>query len=412
MHILYVVHGYKPAFRFGGPIWSVCAVAEEMVARGHRVTVFATNSNLNEDLDVPVDQPIQVDGVEVWYFKHLDLMRKYFWWLPYLSQSMGYLYAPAMRRAIIEILPSVDLVHTQMPFVYPGAIAGHLANSAHKPLFYNQRGSFHSERLKYRGLKKKLYIDLIEKPIMRKASGLIALTTEEVDSYRALGIQTPCHIIPNGIDIARFRRTARPDSLLDLQITSTSQVILFLGRLHPSKGVDLLVDAFSKIAVRHPDAVLVVAGPDEHGFAQELSNEAAQRNLTGRVILPGMVEGDRKIELLARSDLFVLPSTGEGFSIAILEALASGTPVIISPECHFPEVAQVGAGVIIERNVELLATAISKFLSDPQRLKTAADAAYTLARDHYGWIPIVDRLEKTYRSTIDQLNEEKVAGVT
>ena len=77
MHILYVTHGYKPAYRIGGPIWSVSAVAEGMVARGHRVTVFTTNSNLDEDLDVPVDRPVLVDGVEVWYFRRRDPIKKY-----------------------------------------------------------------------------------------------------------------------------------------------------------------------------------------------------------------------------------------------------------------------------------------------------------------------------------------------
>lgn len=406
MHILYVLHGYKPAFRFGGPIWSVSAVAEEMVARGHRVTVFTTNSNLNEELDVAVDRPTQVDGVEVWYFRHVDLMKKFFWWSSYLSQSMGFLFAPAMRRSIGEILPSVDVVHTQMPFVYPTTIAGRLAISAQKPLFYNQRGSFHPERLKYRGLKKRLYIEFIEKPIMRRAAGLIALTASEIDSYRDLGIETPCYLIPNGIDVGRFRRTSRPETLSDLQIAETSRVILFLGRLHPSKGVDLLVEAFLRIATRHPEAMLVIAGPDEHGFAERMRTEIAQHDLASRVIWPGMVVGDRKLDLLARADLFVLPSTGEGFSIAILEALASATPVIISPECNFSEVAEAGAGMVVARDAELYANAISHFLSDSESLTLAADRAYALARDKFAWKPIVDRLEKIYQSAIEPLKKE------
>src|SRR5882757_985285 len=242
MHLLYVTHGYKPAYRFGGPIMSVSAMAEGMVERGHRVTVFTTNSNLDQQLNVPVNCPVEVDGVTVWYFENVDLQAKYFWWSRYVSQSMGYLYTPALKSVMRGMLPSVDIVHTQMPFIYPSMIAGRLAAASGTPLFYNQRGVFHPERLRYRGLKKRLYIDLVEKPLMRRATGLIALTPEEVDSYHRLGIRTPCHLIPNGVDVGRFRRKAQPNAFANLGIADTTKVILFLGRLHPSNGVDVRLD--------------------------------------------------------------------------------------------------------------------------------------------------------------------------
>jgi glycosyltransferase involved in cell wall biosynthesis len=404
MHILYVTHGYKPAYRIGGPIWSVSSVAEAMVKRGHRVTVFTTNSNLDEDLDVPVDQPVHVDGVEVWYFRRRDLVKKYFWWLKYVSQSMGFLVTPALAPAMRKLLPSVDIVHTQMPFVYPTMVAGRLAISANKPLFYNQRGVFHPTRLGYRALKKRLYIELVEKPIMRRASGLIALTPDEIDSYRALGIETPCHVVPNGIDVAQFRRTPRMASLSALDIKESDQVILFLGRLHPSKGVDLLVDAFFRIISRHPDALLVIAGPDEHGFAEKIRSEVARQDLEHRILIPGMVMGDLKTDLLARADLFALPSMGEGSSMAILEALASGTPVIISPECNCPVVDEVKAGAVVERDANLIAQAISRFLSDKVLSSVASEAAYSLARDKLGWPSIVDKLERIYLGALQPVH--------
>jgi glycosyltransferase involved in cell wall biosynthesis len=400
MHILYVTHGYKPAYRIGGPIWSVSSVAEGMAARGHRVTVFTTNSNLDEDLDVPVDQPVLVDGVEVWYFRRQDLIKKYLWWSKYVSQSMGFLVTPALAPAMRRLLPAVDIVHTQMPFVYPTMVAGRLAISAKKPLFYNQRGVFHPTRLGYRALKKRLYLELVEKPIMRRASGLIALTPDEIDSYRALGIETACHVVPNGIDVAQFRRAPATASLSGLGIKETDQVILFLGRLHPAKGVDILVDAFFRIASQHPDALLVIAGPDEHGFAETIRTEAARRNLDDRIRIPGMVVGDLKKDLLARADLFVLPSMGEGSSMAILEALASATPVIISPECNCPVIDKVKAGAIVERDANLFAQAISRFLSDPAQRSAASEAAYDLARDGLGWPGIIDKLERIYLSAL------------
>lgn len=110
--------------------------------------------------------------------------------------------------------------------------------------------------------------------------------------------------------------------------------------------------------------------------------------------------GDLKIELLARADLFVLPSIGEGLSMAVLEALASGTPVILSPECNFPVVEEAKAGAVVERDAKLVAQTISRFLSDKALSKTASEAAYNLARDKFGWPSIVGKLEGIYQSVI------------
>jgi glycosyltransferase involved in cell wall biosynthesis len=398
MHILFAVHGYKPAYRFGGPIWSVSAIAEELAARGHRVSVFTTNSNLDQTLDVPVDQPIEVNGVTVWYFHVLDIQRKFFWWSKYVSQSMGFLYTPALKAALRRILPTVDVVHTQMPYIYPTMITGKEAIKLGKPLFYHQRGVFHPERLKYRGLKKRIYISLIEKPIMRKATALIALTQDEVVSFRRLGINTPCHIVPNGVDVRNFRLMPRSDSDLKIEISAEAKVILFLGRLHPTKGVDVLVEAFFQIAAIHPEAWLILAGPDEHAAASQLKEQVKQKGLSERVILTGMVLDEQKADLLARADVFVLPSTGEGQSMAIMEALASGTPVVISPECNFSVVEEMGAGKVVRREPASVARAISYYLSDPARALKASESAYTFAREKLSWKSVVDTLEEIYRS--------------
>ena len=169
---MYTVHGYKPAYRIGGPIISVSAKAEMLVKKGHKVTVFTTNSNLDEDLDVPTGQAIDVNGVEVWYFKREALLKKWLFFIPYISKSMGYLYAPKMRSALDELVPNVDIVHTHLPFIYPTHAAARAAFKYGKPLFYHQRGVFDPERLKYRPLKKCTFIHFIEKPIFQRANTL------------------------------------------------------------------------------------------------------------------------------------------------------------------------------------------------------------------------------------------------
>ena len=201
MRILYAVHAYKPSFRVGGPVLSVSSAAERLVRKGHEVIVFTTNSNLDEDLDVPVNQPADVEGVEVWYFKRQEPVQKWLPFIPYLSRSLGFLYCPAMKPALDRIVPGVDVVDTHMPFVYPTYAAAHAAFRHQRPLFYHQRGNFNPARLRFRAAKKRLYIAAIERPIMRRATTLIALTEAEREGFRALGVDTHCEVIPNGIDL-------------------------------------------------------------------------------------------------------------------------------------------------------------------------------------------------------------------
>jgi glycosyltransferase involved in cell wall biosynthesis len=301
-----------------------------------------------------------------------------------------------LRAAMAEILPSLDIVHTQMPFVYPTQLAARMAIKAGTPVFYHQRGVLQPEHLRYRGLKKRIYIRLVELPIMRRAAGLIALTARERDAFLSFGVKSPCHIVPNGVDVNLYADAPGGAAGADLGLPSGRKYILFMGRLHPTKGVDLLGEAFVKIADAHPDAMLVLAGPDEQNRLDDLLAQFRSRGLADRVLACGMVMGERKLELLARADLFVLPSAGEGLSIAVLEALASRTAVVLSPECHMPIVEEAGAGTVVERNADRIAETLDRYLSDDALLSRTKHSAYVLARDHFDWGRILDQMEGIY----------------
>lgn len=400
MRILFAVHGYKPAFRLGGPVISVSALAENLVARGHEVIVFTTNSNLDEDLDVPTDRPVQVEGVEVWYFRRDDFIQNRIPFLPYLAKSIGFLYAPRMRGELDRVVPTVDIVHTHLPFVYPTYAASRAAIRHGKPMFYHQRGVFDPKRLGFRSWKKRVYIRLFERQVLRRANTLVALTSAEVTSYRSLGVSTRCEVIPNGIDVDRYRTSPAGDVDLRWRIPPMSQVLLFMGRIHPIKGADLLVDAFLSIANRIPSAVLVMAGPDEFGLEQQMRVRVERSGLASRVIFTGMVSGEDKLDLLARADLFCLPSDAEGFSIAILEALASGTPVLISPGCHFSEVQKVGAGVVVEPEGPGFVAALLELLEHPEELRRMGARGRELVSEKYGWDRITDQMIAAYERAL------------
>lgn len=408
MRVLFAVHGYKPAWRVGGPIISVSALAEGLVRSGHRVTVFTTNSNLDEDLDVPVDQPVDVEGVEVWYFRREEWIKQMLPWVPYLSKSMGFLYAPEMAGRLEELVPLVDVVHTHLPFVYPTWASARAARRHGKPLFYHQRGVFDPARLRFRSMKKSLFIGAIEKPTMRSATTLIALTEAEVASYRALGVETPCRVVPNGIDVSAYAGGDRGRAEARWGLSPDDQVILFLGRLHPIKGADRLLDAFLKVASRNPRAVLVLAGPDEWHLESKFREALSGAGLLARVRFPGMISGRDKVDLLARADLFSLPSDAEGFSMAVLEALASGTAVLLSPGCHFPEVEKAGAGRIVSLEPAAIANALDGLLADAPRLRSMGERGRAFVRETYSWDRIAATMVEVYAEGIERVRRARV----
>jgi glycosyltransferase involved in cell wall biosynthesis len=376
-------------------------LAEALVRRGHEVIVFTSDSNLDQTLEVPTERAVDVDGVQVWYFKRWLPLRRFLPGVTYVSKSIGFLYSPHMAEVLNRTVPSVDVVHTHLPFNYPTYAAARAAFAHGKPLFYHQRGVFDPERLKFRSLKKTLYLKFVEIPILRRATTLIALTDAEVLTYRRLGVDTPCRVIPNGID-APQRDSRGPDLLNPLGIQPEHKLILFLGRIHPIKGADRLLDAFKRIQESFPEALLVLAGPDEFGLESALRKQSEVLLRTRRVIFPGMVTGSLKAQLLARADLFCLPSDAEGFSMAALEAMASRTAVLLSPGCHFPEVVSHGAGVISDPAPEALSVALARLLADPESLTRMGRAGASLVAERYSVGRTADLTLDAYREGLDR----------
>jgi glycosyltransferase involved in cell wall biosynthesis len=389
MRILYAIAGYKPAWELGGPVTAVSATAEALVRKGHQVTVVTTNANFGADLDVPLDRPVDVGGVTVWYFHREEPLRRLLPFVPYVAGSLGYLYAPRMRSVLEDLVPRADVVDTQTPFVYPTYAASRAALAHGKPLFYHQRGMFLPPHLGHRRVKKQIYLELFEKPALRRASALIALTDAEREAFRGLGLSAPCEVIPNGVHVPAPAGDAAARALARWGIPPESPVILFLGRMQPGKGADELIDAFTRVRREHPGATLVMAGTDR-------DNLAARRARTEGILFTGFVTGADKSDLLERAAVFCLPSDGEGLSNAMLEALAHGTAVMLSPGCNFPDAEAAGAGVTVPKDAAAMAEALTRLLADRDRLRLMGRAGRRLVEARYSWDVVIERLLDVY----------------
>ena len=235
------------------------------------------------------------------------------------------------------------------------------------PYVVSAHGMLDRWALNHKHARKKLYSAVAERRNLLGAACLHALTRTEAEDYRRFGVQAPTVVIPNGVDTpskvdARVF-TGRFPQLLG------KRVVLFLGRIHPKKGLDLLLEAWGGLHARHSDAHLVIAGPDAGQILPHLQEMVKQNSLGASVTFAGMLTGDVKWSALAHAHVFVLPSRSEGFSAAVLEALSCGTPVAITHPCNFPAVSQSGAG----------------WVTDPeaQNIQTVLDTALRLAPDEH-----------------------------
>lgn len=272
--------------------------------------------------------------------------------------------------------------------------AARLAQRVGKPYVITPHGMLDPWCLRQSRLKKAIALRLGYRSMLDRAAVLHALTTDEAGSFRTLGLMARVEIVPNGVSLADAESTANCDPF-DLPGLGGRPYVLFLGRLHFKKGLDFLGDAFKVLARRLPDVHLVVAGPDE-GAKSDFIRRIVDGATANRVHVVGPLVGEEKWAALRGAACFCLPSRQEGFSVAVLEAMACGTPVVISPECHFLEVGSHGAGLVVPLDSGALADALSRILADPLAREAMGRSARNLIRTRYAWDRIVEQMNVVY----------------
>lgn len=393
VRILFTSIGYKPAWKLGGPVPVLVAIAEELARRGHEVWVAATDSNLTERLEVDTSRWHEMEGVRVRYFPMVDPPYRR---IPHASfrRSNGEYAAPELRQWLNGEHKPFDIVHSHLGFLYANRHAAAYCRKTGTPYVYQAHGVFDPVRLRHRPFRKWLALTLWEKRACATASTLVALTEYEAQSYRRLGLRNPIEVIPNGVDLPPA--VEKGDGPL---------TCLFLSRLHPLKGVDALVEAAGIVAREDPTIRFLVAGPDEAGIEDELRKRSAECGANVQFL--GTVAGEKKERLLHDSHLFLLATESEGFSIAILEALAHGCGVLTTPGAHFPELEPTGAGRILAKDPRAFADTILALAADRDRVRAMGRAARNLVEQRYSWDRVVDLYEDLYSRLVSPVEPNR-----
>ena len=247
---------------------------------------------------------------------------------------------------------------------------------------------------------KRLYNFIVGKKIIRNASAWIAVTSAEFPHFESYGIPTSrVTVIPNGVckedfpvvDINAFRLSKG---------LSYNPIILFMGRLNPIKGPDLLLRAFALVRDRISDYQLVFAGPDE-GMQSALVEMAKQEGVIDRVHFLGFVSGNDKSAAYHMASLLVVPSRQEAMSIVALEAGICGTPVLLTDQCGFGEIKTINPGLEVPASPNGIADGLVRLLAKPDELKEISFAFEKFVSERYSWNFIVERYLNLYKDLLE-----------
>lgn len=347
-----------------------------------KVDLITTNANNFEKLDVPLNIWINKNNYRVQYFDC--------WYRSDLIISLS------LQKWLFKHVVDYSIIHTHTVFAPLISFTHWLCRFRDIPYIATPHGMLEPWALSHKAWKKQFYYDLLEKPSLQKAGAIQGTASSEAGNVKSLGFKNTI-FVPNGIHRQEF------DKLVNSEIfyqqfpkTQNKTLILFLARIDPKKGLDLLAPAFAKAHSLFPQTHLVVAGPDSIGFLPTVENYFYEAGCLDAVTFTDILTGSLKQAALAVANLYVAPSYSEGFSMSVLEGMASGLPCVITTGCNFPEAAIAKAAHVVNIEADAIADALIECLSNPQEAKAMGDRAREFIFQNYTWEQAAKKLLQTY----------------
>lgn len=319
-------------------------------------------------------------------------------WLPLNPRALpitgprAFGYSSAFARALDQIDP--DLAYSVGLWKAPSLAVLRWARRSRKPYLVAPHGMLDPWAVRNSGLKKKIAGWLFQNAHLERAACLRALCQNEADSIRAYGLRNPICIIPNGIDLPDEAHDSVPRSTL---FPADKKILLYLGRLHPKKGLAPLLTAWKEARAQGQDWILAIAGWDQSGHEAELKHQAAALGLANSVLFLGPQFGSAKDACYRACDAFILPSVSEGLPMVVLEAWAWAKPVLITPACNLPEGFSANAAIRVEPNPGSLSAGLSQlFALSSTDLESLGRRGRALVQQRFAWPRLAADMASVY----------------
>lgn len=304
--------------------------------------------------------------------------------------------ARAAKAKLRELMAATEVVHLHGIWDPILKAAAGVSRGAGVPYVVAPHGMLDAWALSIKKWKKKVALALGYRRMIRSAALVHALSAYEQACIREFGVPSPVEVIPNGVFLEEIDPLPERGAWVrERPEFAGKRWVVFLSRLHPVKGLDVLARAFASLAARFADLDLVIVGPD-YGAKAEFEALVKDLGIGARVHLIGPLWGRERFKPIVDAVCFCLPSEHEAFSVAICEAMACGAPVAISRQCHMPEAETLGAGKVFERTPEALAAALEWMLSDSARARALGTRARQLVEERYTWPKVAQRSVECY----------------
>ncbi|MBW4636957.1 MAG: glycosyltransferase [Gloeocapsa sp. UFS-A4-WI-NPMV-4B04] len=389
MKVLHVIPSV-PQVR-GGTSQAVLDMVKALRVNNIDAEIATTNDNGDDLLDVPLQKRIEYKHVPVWFFHRFS---------PTIKPVREYAFSKQFTHWLWSNIGNYQLVHVHALFSYLPTITMVSARSKNIPYIVTPHGLLCKWSLQQSAQKKQIYLKLLERANINSSQTIHFTSQQEQQEVSQLKLETPELVLPLGISLPKQIPDARLRLRQHFNIPIDEPVILFLSRLHPKKGLDYLIPALSKIA--HYRFTLILAGSGTPEYEAQLNSLITSSGLCDRTFFAGFVTGESKELLLQGSDLFVLTSHSENFAVAVLEALAVGLPVLVTPGVALAAVVQQHKlGYVTDLNVLAITNTLEHYLNHPQAAKEMGERARKLVCEKYTWKQIASQMQQVY---LDILN--------
>jgi glycosyltransferase involved in cell wall biosynthesis len=386
MRILHLIDSLDP--RLGGPQAVALRLAAAQASNGDTSAILTHRPNADASGRIEVSMR-SIPGMGLVPLIEVDRP----------TSLLGRVMSTAIERWIKRRGGDWDVIHIHNiwdPPVRAGAAAARAAGIPYVIVPHASLDPWGMKQSFAKAAKKQLALALQMRSLIDSATFLHALNDEEVRGISLMGFRSPQEVVANGIFASEFESLPAKGVFRAAHPTIGDRpFVLFLSRLHFKKGLDYLVESFARAAARVEDLQLVVAGPDDGGLAA-MRGDVLERGLSSRVHITGPLYGELKHAALVDADMFCLPSRMEGFSIAILEALACGCPVVISRQCNFPEVAANDAGIVTELDSAEIGDQLATLAIDPAIRARLAVNGRRLVHEQFTWPAIARKMRNAY----------------
>ena len=386
MKILQVIPSVS--FSFGGPTNAVLGLSSFLARQGEDVTIYTTNADVKGRLEVALGVPVNTNGVKIFYFP--------------IQNPKHYKFSWPLFMALKENIANFDIIHIHSCFQFSTQAACFYCHKLNLPYIIRPLGQLDPLLLRRHYFYKKPYFELFERKNLTRASAVHLTSELERDWVRGLGLKINEVVIPLGIDLDEFENLPAYGKFRQkYPELKDKKIILFLGRINFKKGLDILVEAYAGLAHKRDDLHLVIAGGDDEGYGGKIKKLLKEKGLLARTTFTGMLLGQDKLSAYRDSDIFVLPSYSENFGISVVEAMASGVPVVISNRVGIhSEISRAQAGMVSEINPGMFAVAIENLLDNPQIRQNMVKNALGLVKEKFSLNRACSEITQLYKDVL------------